>query len=107
MHAQKVRAMFDKGQKGRAGHWVRMALHVARTRRGEWHCVIAQGAHGIACREVAQRSMQFDRHVARSNVECPSGPTVDVWDISLFTSDHDAGCLLATPCRRRVLAFKL
>jgi hypothetical protein len=32
MHAQKVRDMFDKGQKGRAGHWVRMALHVARTR---------------------------------------------------------------------------
>jgi hypothetical protein len=36
-----------------------------------------KGAHGIACREVAQRSMQYDRHVGRSNVECPSGPTAD------------------------------
>ena len=38
MHAQKVRAMFDKGQKGRAGHWVRMALHVARTRSADAAC---------------------------------------------------------------------
>jgi hypothetical protein len=45
----KVRAMFHKGQKGRAGHSVRMALHVARTRRASmalhdragcaWHCM--------------------------------------------------------------------
>jgi hypothetical protein len=48
MHAQKVCAMFHKGQKGRAGHGVRMALHVARSRahialhdRAEsvWHCM--------------------------------------------------------------------
>ena len=57
---------------------------MSRGRAGRaWHCMIAQGAHGIACREVAQRSMQFDRHVARLNVECPSGPTADAWDISL------------------------
>ena len=66
MHAQKVRAMFDKGQKGRAGHWVRMALHVARTRRARmalharagraWHCMsrgrAAQNAVRPTCRKV-------------------------------------------------------
>jgi hypothetical protein len=152
--AQKVRAMFHKGQKGRAGHWARISLHVARTRRarmapntgknthtlntstnqktthtsthahthtrthththlvdrtamletgnmaiglsagGAWR-VSGQRAcpasHGIACREVAQRSMQFDRHVARSNVECPSGPTADAPAHQPLTNDHGAG----------------
>ena len=48
-------------------------------------------AHGIACREVAQRSMHFDRHVARSNVECPSGPTADAPAHQPLTNDHGAG----------------
>ena len=48
MHAQKVRAMFDKGQKGRAGHWVRMALHVARTRRARMALHVAR-SRSAAC----------------------------------------------------------
>ena len=87
MH-KKCALCFTKAKKGaqgigRAGHCM------SRGRAGRaWHCMIAQGAHGIACREVAHHSMQFDRHIARSNVECPSGPTTsgpttDAWDISL------------------------
>jgi hypothetical protein len=63
MHAQKVRAMFDKGQKGRAGHWVRMALHVARTRRARmalrdragraWHCM-SRGREGRSSTDMSQ-----------------------------------------------------
>jgi hypothetical protein len=79
--------------------------HFARWPRGRaWHCMIAQGAHGIACREVAQRSMQFDSYVARSNVECPIGPTADAWDIriSRVTTAWDvlsAGGRVSVGCR--------
>jgi hypothetical protein len=64
MH-KKVRAMFHKGQKGCAGHWVRMALHVARSRVRmalhdrvwcAWHCMsrgrAAQHAVRPTCRKV-------------------------------------------------------
>ena len=40
-----------------------------REEQGAHDCMIAPDAHGIACREVPHRSMQFDRHVARSNEE--------------------------------------
>ena len=64
--AQKVRAMFHKGQKGRTGHWARISLHVARTRRARmalhdragraWHCMsrgrAAQHAVRPTCRKV-------------------------------------------------------
>ena len=63
----KSASYVSQRQKGRAGHWSRMALHVARTRRARMACMIAHDAHVIACREFAQGSMQFDRHAARPN----------------------------------------
>jgi hypothetical protein len=64
MH-KKVRTMFHKGPKGCAGHWVRMALHVARSRVRmslhdrvwcAWHCMsrgrAAQHAVRPTCRKV-------------------------------------------------------
>jgi hypothetical protein len=98
MH-KKCALCFIKAKKGAQG--IGRAWHcMSRGRAGRaWHCMIAQGAHGIACREVAHRSMQFDRHVARSNVECPSGPTADAWDISLsrVTTTRDVLSALLPP----------
>jgi hypothetical protein len=47
----------NKGVQGIGCAW----LCMSRGHAGHaWHYMIEQGAHGIACREVAQRSMQFD-----------------------------------------------
>ena len=88
---KKCALCFTKAKKGAQG--IGRALHcMSRGRAGRaWHCMITQGAHGIACREVAHRSMQFDRHIARSNVECPSGPTADAPAHQPLTNDHGAG----------------